>query len=988
MNPKIIETPELRRDSPITPTPTADSFIAISGAAAAAIFALGLSVLAAWFFNIEAISILYFRPIEMKANAALAFVLAGISLWFLQTKRISIRTQFISRLCALVVASIGLLTLVEYVFNFNIGIDQALFIDRPDASTSNPGRMAPHTAVNFVLVGAALFLLDMRVHKRLSPSQMFAIIGGLISSIAFMGYVYDIALLYRISSHTAIALHASLAFILSSIGILFARPGAGIMAFLIKDSLGSLMARRLLLAVTVTPLLVDIVIISGQQAGFYGIAHTMAFHTIIVIFIIAGIVLHTSLTLNQTDDKRKKAEEELESVARFPGENPNPVIRINRELCVLYSNKASKPLFTPLGFHNDGDSCFAYETWGDLIVGALDSGQVNSVEILANDKILLFTIMPLKDKDYVNLYGYDITQIKSLEKALNYERNKLQNILDSMQDCVIITRCDLIIEYANPMAVRDFGPFENVKCYSYLYGLKERCSFCNGEKVFQEGKTIHREFTSDITGKTYDILEAPITNLDGSISRLGIFRDITARKQTEKDLRLFYQAIADSIDNIHIVDMSGKIIYVNNAATQMTGYSFAESIGMDVVNVAKDKDFAANVIMPAVISEGSWKGELLCEKKDGTPYYAWLAASLFNDIDGKPVAMMGSMRDITIQKEIETAYRTSEANLWALMNAIMESVCLIDKDGVFVMVNDTFAMRFDREKQEIVGKSFEYILEPEILESKKRHFNKVISTGRAAYFEHTRDGLHYFTNMYPVLNDNNEVSGIAMYTSDITTRKVYETQMISSLKEKEVLLQEIHHRVKNNLQIVSGLIGLQLNYVENETYRNMFIESQNRIKSISLVHDKLYRSKGVAEIDLNQYVLSLSNDLFGSFGVDKNRVTLTVDAENVLISIDQAIPCGLIINELFTNILKYAFPDKIIGEVNISVRTKDNDEVELIVADNGIGFPEGIDFRKTKSLGLHIVNILVKQLGGTIELDKTRGSRFCIKFKNQHSVVL
>ncbi|MBF0516187.1 MAG: PAS domain S-box protein [Nitrospirae bacterium] len=965
---------------PVISASTVALFKNMSRLAAAFVFALGVFVLAAWLFNIKNIEIIHFMPVAMKANAALMFALMGLALWFLQTNG---RKRHVCTVCASIIILISSLTLIEYLFNLNIGIDQALFMDTPNVlMSSHAGRMDKVTAVNFVLAGASLLLIDVEASYGQRPAQLIAIVWGVLCLLNFMGYIYDVTLMPMVP-FTAMAFHTSLALVMSSVAVLLARPDKGIMAFFVQDGLGSTMARRLLAAVIITPLLTDIIIIAGQHSGLYDITHTMAFHTLIVTGIIIAIVLRSSMSLNQIDYKQRTIEADRESAARFPGENPFPVMRIGSGLAVTYMNKSSMALIDYLGFQKDGDNLNAGPKWGDEIRAALDSGQMRIIEMPLNDMVFQFTLAPMQDKDYVNIYGADITRLKLMEGSLNYEKHKLQNILDTIQDGTYIVNQAHEIEYANPVVIREFGSYEGMTCYSYFHGLSEACPWCKNEDVYQ-GKTVRWEFTMPKTGKTYDVIDTPLVNQDGSTSKLEIFRDITVRKQMENDLRLFSRAIEEAMDDVHIVDMSGKIIYANKAAVEMTGYSFAESIGMDVVTLAKDKDFAVNGVMATVYGNGFWSGEILCEKKDGTLYTTWLVVNMIKDTSGTPVAIIGMMRDITSKKEIEKAYRTSEANMRAVLNSITESVCLIDTKGMFVTVNDTFARRFNKESHEIVGTKVVDLIMHDVAETRMKFIDEVISTGKPMNFEDKRGEIDYFSNMYPIFDDSNNVSGIAVYAVDITLRKKYENYLLNSIKEKDMLMREVHHRVKNNLQIVAGLIGLQLNNIEDEKYRNMFIESQNRIKSISLVHDKLYRSKGLAEVDLKEYIVNLSRELFNSFGVDAQSVALNMDVENVTIGVDIAVPCGLIINELFTNILKYAFPDKIIGEIAISIQAKGVNKFEMIISDNGVGFPEALDFRKTKSLGLHIVNLLVRQIGGTIELDKTRGSKFIINFENDN----
>lgn len=207
-----------------------------------------------------------------------------------------------------------------------------------------------------------------------------------------------------------------------------------------------------------------------------------------------------------------------------------------------------------------------------------------------------------------------------------------------------------------------------------------------------------------------------------------------------------------------------------------------------------------------------------------------------------------------------------------------------------------------------------------------------------------------------------------------------EDQIKASLKEKEVLLREIHHRVKNNLQIISSLLNLQSRYIKDKQVLHVFKESQDRIKSMALIHKKLYQSKNLARIDFAEYVRSLIADLFRSYNADYDLITLKTNIDDVFLGIDTAIPCGLIINELVSNSLKYAFPEGGQGEIRIDLHSEKEGKFSLIVSDSGVGFPKDLDFRNTESLGLQLACTLVDQLQGTIGLDRTGGTKFKIAF--------
>jgi two-component system, sensor histidine kinase PdtaS len=226
-----------------------------------------------------------------------------------------------------------------------------------------------------------------------------------------------------------------------------------------------------------------------------------------------------------------------------------------------------------------------------------------------------------------------------------------------------------------------------------------------------------------------------------------------------------------------------------------------------------------------------------------------------------------------------------------------------------------------------------------------------------------------------------DVFYIVMVARDITERKEFENALKSSLNEKEVLIREIHHRVKNNMQIISSLLNLQKQYVNDEEAVNVLKESQNRVKSMAMIHEKLYKSRNFSEINFADYIRSLVSDLFYSYGVDSNRVKTIILLEEVMMGLETAIPCGLIVSELVTNTLKYAFPHQEKGEFKIELHSDSNGFYDLIISDNGVGMPENINFDETDTLGLQLVSSLVNQLEGTIELSRDKGTKFKIKFK-------
>lgn len=240
-----------------------------------------------------------------------------------------------------------------------------------------------------------------------------------------------------------------------------------------------------------------------------------------------------------------------------------------------------------------------------------------------------------------------------------------------------------------------------------------------------------------------------------------------------------------------------------------------------------------------------------------------------------------------------------------------------------------------------------------------------------------------------IIERKNVENAVLLAKEELETRVKERTERLdASLKEKELLLSEIHHRVKNNLQIVSSLLKLQSRNIHHSKYKEIFRNSENQIQTMALIHEELYRSVDLTNINFGDYLGKLTKELFSSYVIDVSRVSLKVNIEDVILSIDTAIPCGLIINELISNSLKHGFPEERVGVVSVSLKTDAiNNEYELRVSDNGVGIKEGFDLKNTQTIGLYLVtNLVYNQLHGSIELNKDSidsGTEFIIRFKKR-----
>lgn len=335
------------------------------------------------------------------------------------------------------------------------------------------------------------------------------------------------------------------------------------------------------------------------------------------------------------------------------------------------------------------------------------------------------------------------------------------------------------------------------------------------------------------------------------------------------------------------------------------------------------------------------------------------------------------------QKEMEEELRASEEKYRTLFGNAEDAILIINNNRL-VDCNSKALDMYGASCSEIIGETpydLFYPYSDEKAQKALKYINNALA-GVPQVFEwelRRKDGgLFYGEIKLNNLNLKGETYLMAMIM-DITERKLVEDKIKASLHEKEVLLMEIHHRVKNNLQIISSLLNLQSRGIDNEEVQEVFKESQARVKSMAMVHEKLYQSQNLSRIQFKDYILSLVNNLLQTYLRDPSGIQLKTDIDDVYIDINTAVPSGLIINEIISNSLKYAFDDDR-GEIKISLR-KDDDEMVLKISDNGKGFSKDFDFRTTETLGLQLVNSLVQQLDGKIELDKTKGVGFRITFK-------
>jgi PAS domain S-box-containing protein len=338
-------------------------------------------------------------------------------------------------------------------------------------------------------------------------------------------------------------------------------------------------------------------------------------------------------------------------------------------------------------------------------------------------------------------------------------------------------------------------------------------------------------------------------------------------------------------------------------------------------------------------------------------------------------------------EEVVSELGESERRYRSIFDLAAVGIAHVSLDGRFVRVNRHFCEIFGYTEEEILEVTFQDIVHLDDVEADVDLARQLIAGEIADYSTerrcHSKDGSIVWVTLSVSIarNEDGRPLHFISVVEDITRRKGAELALKKSLNEKEVLLREIHHRVKNNMQVISSLLNLQSRGIDDPALEKVFHESQTRVRAMAMIHEVLYDSGDLSAIDLAAYVKKLARSLIRFYGAGGDRVHIEVKAEKVFLGIDDTVPCGLVINELLSNSLKYAFPNGRPGAIEISAHSTGGGEIAVAVRDDGIGLPPGLDIRQTETMGMSIVVGLVEnQLGGRIELDRSEGTCFTIIF--------
>ena len=506
------------------------------------------------------------------------------------------------------------------------------------------------------------------------------------------------------------------------------------------------------------------------------------------------------------------------------------------------------------------------------------------------------------------------------------------------------------------------------------------------KKAEEELNHLNETLERRIEERTKDLTEA-----NRKLKQQIQYRNKAENKLSEQKekLRLLQMAVANINDMVIITKveldkpLNSKIVFVNRAFEKFTGYKVDEVLS-ESPGFLHGPDTSSGIlefIESKILNHEPFRTEFINYKKDGTPYWVELDMSPFPSDDEGYEYWVGINRDITKRKKTELELEDSEHRHRAYTELSFDAIFEIQKDGTITDCNARACEMFGYSREELIGLNTTALTPEKYRTSQPEIISENMTTGSEAWerIYQKKDGTSFTTEINTKMYSRGDEKRIIAYVRDISEQKKNEQTIKASLKEKETLLAEIHHRVKNNLAIISGLLEMQT-FNADEAIVNELRESQSRIQSIAMVHEKLYQSDSFTDIPFGNYIDELFRFIANTYNVDENSVRIEKDLDVVSLDVSQAIPCGLILNELITNAYKHAFAETEYAVIAISLK-KEGNKIILRVKDNGKGLPADFEIDQPSSLGTTLIRTLVQQLNGELEVSSKNGACFTISFE-------
>ncbi|MFN3926869.1 MAG: PAS domain S-box protein [Pseudanabaenaceae cyanobacterium] len=436
---------------------------------------------------------------------------------------------------------------------------------------------------------------------------------------------------------------------------------------------------------------------------------------------------------------------------------------------------------------------------------------------------------------------------------------------------------------------------------------------------------------------------------------------------------------------------AGKILTANDRCAKLLGYTPEQMTAFNLDDLSHPTD-----LLPEKLErQKCWRGEIdsyAIEKRfrhrQGHLVWVGIHTLVVKDDQQEPQHLLSFWEDIHDRKEAEFAYIENEKKFRQIFEEVPVGMAIIGFNQRLVKVNQTLCQMLGYSEAELLSRSLPMLNHPEE-DQQESLLAKQLYYGRIHHYQlekrcltKSQETIWVLHTAYAIRNERGKAINILAMMRDITKQKEAQNFLKMSLAEKELLLKEIHHRIKNNLHVIANLLDLQAQTIEDEQLIQILTESQNRIYAMSLIHEQLYQSPELSKVDFAQYLHHLIRNLLQCANLYPDTIELDITAESILLNLETAIPCGLIVNELIANTLKYAWRNMPLDTPKlIQVKFQHwEDHFALTIADNGIGLPSQRE-QSAGSLGLHLVQLLVKQLDGKMEISTEQGTRIKITFR-------
>ena len=448
---------------------------------------------------------------------------------------------------------------------------------------------------------------------------------------------------------------------------------------------------------------------------------------------------------------------------------------------------------------------------------------------------------------------------------------------------------------------------------------------------------------------------------------------------------------AAALEHTHAIvqNLDGKILNWTRGAEALYGWTAEEALGRnshELLDVSLPQSL--DEIRATLFQKGSWTGEFQQSCRDGSRIWVVGHWTLLRNDAGTPVAVIKLNNDITALKNSENALRTSEATVRSLFENATPGILTADESGRIVNVNAMALGLFGYTRSELIGAPVELLLPESLRGQHVAHRAGFALRPRARpmgqgmnLVARRKDGSEFPVEISLSYVAEHGSGGLVIaFVSDISVRRRLESERENliarlewALAEKTVLLKEVHHRVKNNLAVIAGLLGMQADAISDSRAGIALAESQQRVASMALIHEYLYSTEHLDRVNFGKYIDELAHELCSTYALQPELIRVVLEAEDIDLGVHRAIPCGLILNELFSNALKYAFPEGRSGTVTVQFSRLESGDLTLSVSDDGVGIPAGMDWENSQSVGLRVVRILARQIDGRLTLSRTGG---------------